>query len=198
MYRRSLPRRREGRGYQIANHEFRGELERLIVSWLKRPKHDLTTVRPATFLRAVRKIKSGATGLLDTLTGASARDDKESWAYEYAVIELGLAGAKLENQLRHLIETADICLEITPDDKGGRPTDLAFQILIERLASLYERQAGRSAGTSYDRVQGPFFRFVRECRDQFDLPLERQDNALGKAIYRCLKKRRQRLSQDKT
>jgi hypothetical protein len=173
-------------GIKSPNHEFRGELERLIVSWLKRPKHDLTTVRPATFLRAVRKIKSGATGLLDTLTGASARDDKESWAYEYAVIELGLAGAKLENQLRHLIETA------------RRPPDLAFQILIERLASLYERQAGRSAGTSYDRVQGPFFRFVRECRDQFDLPLERQDNALGKAIYRCLKKRRQRLSQDKT
>ena len=131
--------------------------------------------------------------LVSSTTSTRKRQVENAWwAYEYAVIELGLLGGNLDEQLRRLIETADIWLDITPDDKGGRPTDLAFQVLVERLASLYERQVGRKAGTSYDRVQGPFFRFVRECRDQFALPLERQDSALGKAIYRCLKKRRQR------
>jgi hypothetical protein len=164
--------------------------------WLKRPEHDLTTVRPGAFLKALRKIKLDASRLLDDLSVTSA-NEKTAVAYEYAIIELGLVGGTLTEQLRALIETADIW-EDTTRDRGGRPTDVGFELLIGRLAQLYEEHLGRRAGTSSDRTQGPFFRFVRECRDRFALPLYRQDDALGKAIYRFLKKRRQRLNRDKT
>ena len=162
--------------------------------WLQRP-NDLLSARPAASQKALRKLSADASRLLEDITNPKA-DEREAWAYAYAIIELGLEGSGIVEKLRGLIEAADALL--APEDKGGRPPDLAFEYLIERLASVYEQAKKRPVGVSHDRTGGPFFRLVKECRDRFDLRLRRQDDALGTAIYRCLQKRRKRQRRDKT
>ena len=181
-------------GIKSPNHAFRHGIAHCLKLWLNRP-NDLLNARPAASQKALRKISADASRLLGDITNPSA-DEKEAWAYEYAIMELGLEGSGFVEKLRGMIETADALL--APEDKGGRPIDLAFEYLIERLASVYEQAKRRPAGVSHHRTRGPFFRLVKECRDRFDLRLRRQDDALETAIYRCLQKRRKRLRQDKT
>jgi hypothetical protein len=181
-------------GIKSPNNAFRHGIAHCLKLWLNRP-NDLLSARPAASQKALRKISADASRLLEDIANPNA-DEKEAWAYEYAIIELGLEGSEITEKLRGLIETADALL--APEDKGGRPIDFAFEYLIERLASVYEQAKKRPAGVSHNRTGGPFFRLVRECRDRFDLRLRRQDDALGKAIYRCLQKRRKRQRQDKT
>ena len=183
-------------GIKSPNHAFRHGVARTILRWRNRP-NDILSVRPAASQKAIRRISADAGRLLEAMTNPNA-DEKEAWAYEYAVVELGLVGSGLDEKLRLLIDTADTLLVVAPVDKGGRPADIAFEYLIERLACTYEEAKGRPPGVSHDITQGPFFRLVRECRNRFNLPLRRQDEALGKAIYRYLKKRRMRSHPDKT
>ena len=176
-------------GIKSPNHPFRHGIAHCLQLWLNRP-NDLLSARPAPSQRALRKISADASRLLEHITNPSV-DEREAWAYEYAVIELGLEGSGFIEKLRGLIETADALL--APEDKGGRPIDFAFEYLIERLASVYEQAKRRPAGVSHSITRGPFFRLVKECRDRFDLRVRRQDDALGRAVYLCLQKRRKRL-----
>jgi hypothetical protein len=181
-------------GIKSPNHAFRHGVAHCLQLWLNRP-NDLLNARPAAFQKALGKISADASRLLEDITNPSA-DEKEAWAYDYAIIELGLERSSLVEKLRGLIQTADALL--APERRDGRPIDLAFEYLIERLASTYEQAKRRPASVSHNRTRGPFFRLVKECRDRFDLRLRRQDDALEKAIYRCLQKRRNRLRQNKT
>jgi hypothetical protein len=182
-------------GIKSPNHAFRHGVAHCLQLWLNRP-NDLLNARPAASQKALCKISADASRLLEDIANPSV-DEKEAWAYEYAIIELGLEGSGFVEKLRGLIQTADALLD-QEEDRGGRPIDLAFEYLIERLASTYEQAKRRPASVSHNRTRGPFFRLVKECRDRFDLRLRRQDDALEKAIYRCLQKRRNRLRQNKT
>ncbi len=186
----------EAAGIKSPNHAFRHGIARAIQVWHNRP-NELFSVRPAASQKAIRKISADAVRLLKDMSNPDV-DEKEAWAYEYAVIELGLVGSGIEEKLRQLIETADILLVTAPIEYGRQPTDIPFEFLIEGLTRAYEDAKGRPPGVSHDRKRGPFFRLVKECRDRFKLNLRHQDDALGKAIDRYLEKRRRRLRPDKT
>jgi hypothetical protein len=153
----------------------------------------------AAFMKAVRRLRADAHRLLDDLTGPERYDDdsEEAWAYDAASIWLD---GKLDiEHLREFIEEADIILDVTLPPKGGRPTDVKFQVLVEGLTKLYENVTGRKAGVTYHGIyQGPFFRFVKEVIERLSPTLCQKDDTLGKALQRHLKRRRKRLGMDKT
>jgi hypothetical protein len=102
-------------------------------------------------------------------------DTQEGWDYEYASIELGIERS-LADQLTRLIKTAKTWLEVTPEGKSGKPP----VGLIGCLIAAYQKAAKHNPGL--DRA--PPLAFFRACRDQFDLPLPRQDASLRRALAR--------------
>ena len=78
------------------------------------------------------------------------------------------------------------CQEIdVPFQKSGRPPKKSREILIIRLADIYESASGKKAAVSLD---GPFSRFVKLCLEPVSTePL--QDEARKTAIRRALGKR---------
>jgi len=92
-------------GIKSPNHAFRHGVAHCLQLWLDRP-NDLLNARPAAFQKALGKISADASRLLEDITNPSA-DEKEAWAYDYAIIELGLERSSLVEKLRGLIQTAD-------------------------------------------------------------------------------------------
>ena len=74
-------------------------------------------------------------------------------------------------------------------------------MLIDCLTDLYEEFADQRARLSQNvgLYQGPFFHFVEACLERLAPSLPRRSNeALGKALQRHLKRRRQHYGMDKT
>ncbi len=189
-------------GIETPNDQFRRQLARCMGDWAHW-EPDETNVRPAGFLKAVRQLRKDAEPLLRDLTYHKYSGDDQSkraqaLAYAYARDWLGV-GDTLVQELRHLIEQAEINLDVTSSDAGGRPANAKFDMLIDCLADLYEEFTDRVAGVSYDGTfKGPFFRFVNECLERLAPSLSRKNRALGKALQRHLRRRKKRFGMDGT
>ncbi len=133
-------------GIETPNHRFRHRLARCIERWAYYSEPDYSNVRQATFLKAVRQLKTDAEHLLRDLTyptyvGDDQSEQAQALAYEYAMIFLG-ARDVLVQDLHELVEQANETLDVMPPDKGGRPADVAFEMLIRTLAFFYQDETG--------------------------------------------------------
>ncbi len=148
-------------GIETPNHQFRHRLARCIERWAHW-EPDYSEVRHAASLKAVRQLRAHAEPLLRDLTYPKVQSEQaRALAYGSALDWLGVSDV-LVRELRHLVEQADMALEVMPPDKGGRPADARFEMLIHCLANLYEEYTPRAAGISYrGKYKGPFFRFVK-------------------------------------
>ena len=95
---------------------------------------------------------------------------------------------------RELVEQANETLDVMPPDKGGRPADVEFKMLIRTLAIFYKDETGKKPSVTWDepreqRYSGAFFDFVEACCRAFaPRHATKTNQALGKAIQRALKK----------
>ena len=190
-------------GIETPNHQFRHRLARCIERWAHW-EPDYSEVRHAASLKAVRQLKTDAQRLLRDLTyptyiGDDQSEQAQALAYGYAMDFLGASGVLVQH-LHELVEQANETLDVMPPDKGGRPADVEFAMLIQCLANLYEEFTPRAAGVSYHGTtyQGPFFRFVNECLERLAPSLSRENVALGKALQRHLSRRKRRRRMDRT
>ncbi len=175
-------------GIETPNDAFRRQLSIHIEHCRKRLEAGNRDFRHSVFLKAVKRIRKKALGLLDDLTGQGkyADDSEKAWANDAASI--WLTGKLDVEHLRELIGEADVILDVMTGI-GGRPADANVQMLLEDLTSLYEEVTGRKAGVTYHGIyQGPFFRFVKEIIDRLAPTLCQEDDTLGKALQRHLKR----------
>ena len=183
-------------GIETPNHGFRHRLARRIERWAYNSEPN---VRQATFLKAVRQLKTDAEDLLRDLTyptyiGDDQSEQAQARAYEYAMDFLGASGVLVQN-LHELVEQANETLDVMPPDKGGRPPDVELQMLIHTLAIFYKDETGKKPSVFWDhhgehaRYSGAFFDFVEACCRAFAPRYATKTNqALGKATQRALKK----------
>ena len=185
-------------GIETPNHQFRHRLARCI-EWWAHWKPDYSNVRHAASLKAVRKLRAHAEPLLRDLTYPKVqREQARALAYGSALDWLGVSDV-LVQELQHLVEQADMALEVMSPDKRGRPADARFEMLIHCLTELYQEFTPRAAGISYrGKYKGPFFRFVNACLERLAPSLSREDAALGKALQRHLSERKRPRHMDRT
>ena len=191
-------------GIKSPNQKFRRKLVRCI-EYSARWEPDYPEVRDAELLKALRRLKAHAEPLLNDLTYPNYRGDDQrkraqASAYGLALDFLGVGDA-LDHILRELVYQADLRLDVTAEDRGGRSPDARFEELIDCLTNLYEEFADQRARLSQNvgLYQGPFFHFVEACLERLAPSLPRRSNeALGKALQRHLKRRRQHYGMDKT
>ena len=183
-------------GIETPNHGFRHRLDRCIEHWAYLSEPDYSNVRQATFLKAVRQLKTDAEHLLRDLTYPTYIGDDQSEqarALGDAVDFLG-ASDVLVQDLHELVEQANETLDVMPPDKGGRPADVELQMLIRTLAIFYKDETGKKPSVTWDepreqRYSGAFFDFVEACCRAFAPRYAIKTNqALGKATQRALKK----------
>jgi len=186
-------------GIETPNHRFRHRLDRCIERWDYHSEPDYSNVRQATFLKAVRQLKTDAEHLLRDLTyptyiGDDQSEQAQALAYGYAMDFLG-ASDVLVQHLHELVEQANETLDAMPPDKGGRPPDVELQMLIHTLAIFYKDETGKKPSVFWDhhgehaRYSGAFFDFVEACCRAFAPRYATKTNqALGKATQRALKK----------
>ena len=184
-------------GIETPNHRFRHRLDRCIERWDYHSEPDYSNVRQATFLKAVRQLKTDAEHLLRDLTYPTYIGDDQSEqarALGDAVDFLG-ASDVLVQDLHELVEQANETLDVMPPDKGGRPADVEFQMLIRTLAKFYMKETKKKPSVTWDhhgehaRYSGAFFDFVEACCRVFAPRYAIKTNqALGKATQRALKK----------
>ncbi len=184
-------------GIETPNHRFRHRLARCIDRWVYHSEPDYSNVRQATFLKAVRQLKTDAEHLLRDLTyptyiGDDQSEQAQALAYGYAMDFLG-ARDVLVQHLHELVEQANETLDVMPPDKGGRPPDVEFEMLIRTLAIFYKDETGKKPSVTWDaygeRYSGAFFDFIAVCIRTFAPRYAAKTNhALGKAIQRALKR----------
>ena len=182
-------------GIETPNHRFRHRLARRIERWVYNSEPN---VRQATFLKAVRQLKTDAEHLLRDLTyptynGDDQSEQAQALAYGDAVDFLGASGVLVQH-LHELVEQANETLDVMPPDKGGRPPDVELQMLIRTLAIFYKDETGKKPSVTWDepreqRYSGAFFDFVEACCRAFaPRHATKTNQALGKAIQRALKR----------
>ncbi len=184
-------------GIETPNHQFRHRLARCIERWAYYSEPDYSNVRQATFLKAVRQLKTDAEHLLRDLTyptyiGDDQSEQARALAYGYAVDFLG-ASDVLVQHLHELVEQANETLDVMPPDKGGRPPDVAFEMLIRTLANFYMNETKKKPSVTWDayeeRYSGAFFDFIAVCiRTLAPRYAAKTNHAVGKAIQRALKR----------
>lgn len=184
-------------GIETPNHRFRHRLARCIERWTYYSEPDYSNVRQATFLKAVRHLKTDAEHLLRDLTyptynGDDQSEQAQALAYGDAVDFLGASGVLVQH-LHELVEQANETLDAMPLDKGGRPPDVAFEMLIRTLANFYMNETKKKPSVTWDaygeRYSGAFFDFIAVCIRTFAPRYASKTNhALGKAIQRALKR----------
>ncbi len=183
-------------GIETPNHQFRHRLARCIESWA-RWEPDYSDFKNVPVLKAVRQLRAHAEPLLSDLTypkytGDDQNKKARALSYGYALDWMGVRDV-LDLELRHLVEQADITLEVMPPDTGGRLADLKFEMLIRALAHFYRRETGEKPSVPWDAYTelycGAFFDFVKACCRAFAPKYAAKTNqALGKATQRALKK----------
>ncbi len=184
-------------GIETPNHRFRHRLDRCIERWVYDSEPDYSNVRQATFLKAVRQLKTHAEHLLRDLTyptyiGDDQSEQARALAYGFALDFLG-ASDVLVQHLHELVEQANETLDVMPPDKGGRPPDVAFEMLLRTLANFYKDETGKKPTVTWDehnnRYSGTFLKFLQACCRAFAPKYAAKTNqALGKATQRALKK----------
>ncbi len=186
-------------GIETPNHRFRHRLDRCIERWPYLSEPDYSNVRQAMFLKAVRQLKTHAEHLLRDLTyptynGDDQSEQAQARAYGDAVDFLG-ASDVLVQHLHELVEQANETLDAMPPDKGGRPPDVAFEMLIRTLANFYMKETKKKPSVTWghhgerERYSGAFFDLVEACCRAFAPRYATKTNqALGKATQRALKK----------
>ena len=186
-------------GIETPNHGFRHRLARCIERWAYLSEPDYSNVSQATFLKAVRKLKTDAEHLLrnliyPTYNGDDQSEQAQALAYGYAVDWLGESDVLVQH-LHELVEQANETLDVMPPDKGGRPADVAFQMLIRTLAKFYMKETKKKPSVTWghhgerERYSGAFFDLVEACCRAFAPRYATKTNqALGKATQRALKK----------
>lgn len=190
-------------GITTPNAQLREKLAKFFTLWPRNSDRDLAHARQAAVHQAIQRLKTKAEPLLQQLGYPSYKGDDLSkaaraLAYGDALDWLGVS-KELAEHLQRLVDQANNVSDAKLTDKGGRPRDTVFQMMLDSLVDIYEGSTGHKAGISYHgKYQGRYFRFVKECITRFAPQLSREDDALGKAIQRHLKERRSRLGMDKT
>jgi len=158
-------------------------------NWYAEQEHDPSKFKATPYSKALHLMRAHAEKLLRDVTSPTGKPNDQSekaWAYEHA--QMAAFGEVLVEPLKEFISNVNITLEQLTG-KGGRPQDQAFEVLLGRLAELYET-TGKRAGVSYrGKYSGPFFHFVKICLTRLAPAYNREDDALGKAIQRNLRKR---------
>ncbi len=177
-------------GIETPNDQFRQKIARCIRSahW----ETDYADVRARKFLNTVGKLRAHAEALLRDLTCPNyGGDDKnkkaEALTYAYALDWLGVSDVLVQD-LRDLIEQADLTLGAAPPEKG-RPVNVRFRTLIACLTDLYEEFKGLELGLKHGQYQLPHFPFVEACLERLVPPPIPSNETLRMALKRHLKRR---------
>lgn len=191
-------------GIKSPNLHFRDQLARC-KERSARWEPDYSNIRPKVLREAARQLSEHAEHLLHDLNYRKYRGDDQSerdlaLAYQYLWDCCHGVGEAFVQELHRLAENAELTLEVMWPDKRGRSPNARFEMLIYCLADLYEKVTGRAAGVSQHEglYQGPFFLFVEACLRRLELSRVHSNEALGKALQRQLRRRREHYGMDRT